>query len=109
MVYMKHVIRSLSYVIRVLAEFQQFCQAEFPAILAALLLFVFFVLREEFASLFQTFSRSDPPGKAPLTRGRYVFPIPLQSCFWKPKTAAEMFGLLYGHRIGSAATAQARD
>ena len=23
-------------------------------------------------SLFQTFSRSDPPGKAPLTRGRYV-------------------------------------
>ena len=70
---MKHVIRSLSYVIRVLAEFQQFCQAEFPAILAALLLFVFFVLREEFASLFQTFSRSDPPGKAPLTRGRYVF------------------------------------
>ena len=32
-----------------------------------------FVLREEFAFLFQTFSRSDPPGKAPLTRGRYVF------------------------------------
>ena len=31
-----------------------------------------FVLREEFAFLFQTFSRSDPPGKAPLTRGRYV-------------------------------------
>ena len=50
-----------------------FCQADFPAILAALLLFVFSVLREEFASLFQTFSRSDPPGKAPLTRGRYVF------------------------------------
>ena len=42
-------------------------------ILAALLLFVFSVLREEFASMFQTFSRSDPPGKAPLTRGRYVF------------------------------------
>jgi len=42
-------------------------------ILAAQLLFVFFVLREEFAFLFQTFSRSDPPGKAPLTRGRYVF------------------------------------
>ena len=41
-------------------------------ILAAQLLFVFFVLREEFAFLFQTFSRSDPPGKAPLTRGRYV-------------------------------------
>ena len=34
---------------------------------------MFFVLREEFAFLFQTFSRSDPPGKAPLTRGRYVF------------------------------------
>ena len=34
---------------------------------------MFSVLREEFASLFQTFSRSDPPGKAPLTRGRYVF------------------------------------
>merc|ERR1712159_744153 len=32
-----------------------------------------FVLREEFAFLFQTFPRSDPPGKAPLTRGRYVF------------------------------------
>ena len=28
--------------------------------------------REEFAFLFQTFSRSDPPGKAQLTRGRYV-------------------------------------
>ena len=50
-----------------------FCQADFPVILAAQLLFVFFVLREEFAFLFQTFSRSDPPGKAPLTRGRYVF------------------------------------
>ena len=46
--------------------------ADFPVILAAQLLFVFFVLREEFAFLFQTFSRSDPPGKAPLTRGRYV-------------------------------------
>ena len=32
-----------------------------------------FVLREEFASLFQTFSRNDPPGKAPPSRGRYVF------------------------------------
>ena len=49
-----------------------FCQADFPVILAAPLLFVFFLLREEFAFLFQTFSRSDPPGKAPLTRGRYV-------------------------------------
>ena len=32
-----------------------------------------FVLRDEFAFSFQTFSRSDPPGKAALTRGRYVF------------------------------------
>ena len=48
-------------------------RADFPVILAAQLLFVFFVRREEFAFLFQTFSRSDPPGKAPLTRGRYVF------------------------------------
>ena len=47
-------------------------RADFPVILAAQLLFVFFVLREEFAFLFQTFSRSDPPGKAPLTRGCYV-------------------------------------
>ena len=47
-------------------------RADFPVILAAQLLFVFFVRREEFAFLFQTFSRSDPPGKAPLTRGRYV-------------------------------------
>ena len=31
-----------------------------------------FVLRDEFAFSFQTFSRSDPPGKAALTRGRYV-------------------------------------
>ena len=31
------------------------------------------MLREEIAFLFQTFSRSDPPGKAALTRGRYVF------------------------------------
>ena len=31
------------------------------------------VLREEFAFLFQTFSRIDPPGQAPPTRGRYVF------------------------------------
>ena len=30
-------------------------------------------MAEEYAFLFQTFSRSDPPGKAPLTRGRYVF------------------------------------
>ena len=34
---------------------------------------MFFVRREEFAFLFQTFSKSEPPGKAPLTRGRYVF------------------------------------
>ena len=32
-----------------------------------------FVLRDEFAFSFQTFSRIDPPGKAALTRGRYVF------------------------------------
>ena len=32
-----------------------------------------FVIRDEFAFLFQSFSRSDPPGKAALTRGRYVF------------------------------------
>ena len=32
-----------------------------------------FVLREEFAFLFQTFSRNDPPGKAPPSRGRSVF------------------------------------
>ena len=31
------------------------------------------VLREEFAFLFQTFSRNDPPGKAPPSRGRSVF------------------------------------
>ena len=44
-----------------------------PAIQAALLLFLFSVLREEFASLFQTFSRNDLPGEAALARGRYVF------------------------------------
>ena len=32
-----------------------------------------FVLRDEFAFSFQIFSRSDPPGKAALARGRYVF------------------------------------
>ena len=30
------------------------------------------MLREEFAFLFQTFSRNDPPGKAPPSRGRSV-------------------------------------
>ena len=40
---------------------------------AALILFLFSVLREEFASLFQTFSRNDRPGEAALARGRYVF------------------------------------
>ena len=39
----------------------------------AQLSFVIFVLREEFAFLFQTFSRNDPPGKAPPSRGRSVF------------------------------------
>ena len=42
-------------------------------ILAAQLSFVNFVLREEFAFLFQTFSRNDLPGEAPLSRGRSVF------------------------------------
>ena len=42
-------------------------------ILAAQLSFVNFVLREEFAFLFQTFSRNDLPGEAPPTRGRSVF------------------------------------
>ena len=56
------------------AEFlYTFWQADFPAILAALILFVYSVLREEFASLFQTFSRNDLPGEAALLRGRYVF------------------------------------
>ena len=32
-----------------------------------------FWLREDFASLFQTFSRNDLPGEAALARGRYVF------------------------------------
>ena len=32
-----------------------------------------FWLREEFVSLFQTFSRNDLPGEAALARGRYVF------------------------------------
>jgi hypothetical protein len=31
------------------------------------------MLREEFAFMFQTFSRNDPPGKAPPSRGRSVF------------------------------------
>ena len=39
----------------------------------AQLSFVNFVLREEFALLFQTFSRNDLPGEAPLSRGRSVF------------------------------------
>ena len=38
-------------------------RADFPVILAAQLLLVFFVLREECAFLFQTFSRSDPQKK----------------------------------------------
>ena len=42
-------------------------------ILAAQLSLVIFVLREEFAFLFQTFSRNDLPGEAPLSRGRSVF------------------------------------
>ena len=42
-------------------------------ILAAQLSFVLFVLREEFAFLFPTFSRNDLPGEEPLSRGRSVF------------------------------------
>ena len=48
-------------------------QAGSTVILAAQLSFVNFVLREEFAFLFQTFSRNDLPGEAPLSRGRSVF------------------------------------
>ena len=48
-------------------------QAGSTVILAARLSFVIFVLREEFAFMFQTFSRNDPPGKAPPSRGRSVF------------------------------------
>ena len=71
-----------------------FCQADFPVILAAQLLFVFFVLREEFAFLFQTFSRNDPPGQAPPSRG-------LMSYFKKdsgilPKFFAYEVGILFG-------------
>ena len=47
-------------------------QAGSTVILAAQLSFVNFVLREEFALMFQTFSRNDPPGKAPPSRGRSV-------------------------------------
>ena len=48
-------------------------QAGSTIILATQLSFVIFALREEFAFLFQTFSRNDPPGKAPPSRGRSVF------------------------------------
>ena len=48
-------------------------QAGSTVILAARLSFVILVLREAFAFLFQTFSRNDPPGKAPQSRGRSVF------------------------------------
>ena len=48
-------------------------QAGSTVILVAQISFVTFVLREEFALLFQTFSRIDPPGQAPLSRGRSVF------------------------------------
>ena len=43
-------------------------QAGSTVILAAQLSFVNFVLREEFVLMFQTFSRNDPPGKAPLSK-----------------------------------------
>ena len=48
-------------------------QAGSTVILAAQLSFVNFVLREKFVLMFQTFSRNDPPGKAPPSRGRSVF------------------------------------
>ena len=48
-------------------------QAGSTVILAVQLSFVNFVLREEFAFLFQTFSRNDRPGEAPPSRGRSVF------------------------------------
>ena len=48
-------------------------QAGSTVIPATQLSFVIFALREEFAFLFQTFSRNDPPGKAPPSRGRSVF------------------------------------
>ena len=60
-----------------------FWQADFPAIQAALLLFLFSVLREEFASLFQTFSRNDLPGEAALARGRYVLKKKKKEKIWK--------------------------
>jgi hypothetical protein len=48
-------------------------QAGSTVILAAQLSSVIFVLREEFAFImYQTFSRNDPPGKAPPSRGRSV-------------------------------------
>ena len=48
-------------------------QAGSTIILAAQLPNVIFVLREEFAFImYQTFSRNDPPGKAPPSRGRSV-------------------------------------
>ena len=42
-----------------------------------------FVLREEFALMFQTFSRTDPPGKAPPSRGRSVFKFNVFAFFSK--------------------------
>ena len=48
-------------------------QAGSTVILAAQLSFVIFVLRDEFAFMFQTFSRNYPLGKAPPSRGRSVF------------------------------------
>ena len=48
-------------------------QAGSTIILATQLSFVIFVLRKEFAFMFKTFSRNDPPGKAPPSRGCSVF------------------------------------
>ena len=57
---------------RTTSEIVTLGQAGSTVILAAQLSFVNFVLREEFVLMFQPFSRNDPPGKAPPSRGRSV-------------------------------------
>ena len=58
---------------RMTSEIVTLGQAGSTVILAAQLSFVIFVLRDEFAFMFQTFSRNYPLGKAPPSRGRSVF------------------------------------
>ena len=77
-----------------------FCPADFPVILAAQLLFVFFVLREEFAFMIQTFSRNGPPGKAPPSRGRSVF---------KKKEKLSFFDIFYWNSVFNGATVTDHD